>query len=72
MVTTIQVSEDLRKELQKRKIHNNDTYEEIIWDLLEDTMELSEATKKEIMKSEEDIRSGRTKTLEQIKKELSL
>ena len=72
MVTTIQVSEDLRKELQKRKIHNNDTYEEIIWDLLEDTIELSEVTKKEIMKAEEDIRSGRTKTLEQIKKELSL
>jgi len=72
MVTTIQVSEDLRKELQKRKVHNNDTYEEIIWDLLEDTIELSEVTKKEIMKAEEDIRSGRTKTLEQIKKELSL
>ena len=72
MVTTIQVSEDLWKELQKRKVHNNDTYEEIIWDLLEDTIELSEVTKKEIMKAEEDIRSGRTKTLEQIKKELSL
>ena len=42
MVTTIQVSEDLKKSLTKRKLHDNETYEDVIWDLLEDQMELSE------------------------------
>ena len=69
MATTIQVSEDLQKELQKRKLYNKESYEEIIWDLLEDTMELSEETKKSIAKAEEDFKTGRTKSLEQVKKE---
>ena len=72
MVTTIQISEDLKKELQRRKIHKNDTYEEVIWDLVEDTMELSEATKKGIKQAEKDVKAGKVKTLDQIEKELKL
>ena len=48
MVTTIQISEELKKELSKKKFSDRETYENIIWDLLEDTMELNEKTKKEI------------------------
>ena len=47
-------------------------YEEIIWDLLEDTMELSEETKKDIAEAREDIRKGRVYTLDQVKKEADL
>ena len=72
MVTTIQISKDLKKELQRRKIHKNDTYEEVIWDLVEDTMELSEETKKAIKRAEEDLKAGKVKTLEQIEKELNI
>ena len=72
MVTTIQISEDLKKELQRRKIHKNDTYEDVLWDLVEDTMELSEETKKDIKQAEKEIKAGRVKTLEQVKKELNL
>ena len=68
MVTTIQISEDLKKELAKRKLHDNDTYEGVIWDLLEDTMELSEQTKKDIAEAEKDIAEGRTITFEELKK----
>ena len=44
MVTTIQVSEELKKELHKRKMFAKETYEDIIWGLLEDTMGLSKET----------------------------
>lgn len=72
MVTTIQISEELKKELQKRKMYVKETYEEVIWNLIEDTQELSEETKRNIASAEEDLKAGRTKTLAQIKKELGL
>ena len=72
MATTIQISEELQSKLSKRKIFDRETYEEIIWDLLEDTMELSEETKKEIAEAREDIKKGRVYTLNQVKKEAGL
>lgn len=66
--TTIQISTDLLKELKARKMYVKESYEEVIWDLLEDTMELSEETKKNIEQSLKDIREGRTYTLEEVKK----
>lgn len=68
MDTTIQISKELLNKLQNMKMHNKESYEDIIWDLLEDRMELSEKTRSNIKKSEEDIRKGRTITLEEIKK----
>ena len=72
MATTIQISEDLLETLRKRKLNKKESYENIIWDLLEDTMELSEETKRDIAKSRKEIKEGKVKTLEQIKKELNL
>ena len=72
MATTIQISEDLLKELKKRKLYKNETYEDIIWDLLEDTMELSEETKKAIAQAEKEFKEGKFVTHEQLKKELGL
>ena len=67
MATTIQVSEKLIKKLKERKISESETYEDIIWDLLEDTMELSEEAKADIEQSKKDIAAGKTKSLEQVK-----
>ncbi len=72
MATTIQISEELQKTLSKRKLHDRETYEEVIWDALEDTMELSEQTKKEIEQARREIAQGKYKTHEQLKKELGL
>jgi predicted transcriptional regulator len=72
MATTIQISEDLQKELSKRKLFDRESYEEVIWDILEDTMELSEQTKRDIEESRKQIKRGKFKTLEQVKKELGL
>lgn len=70
MVTTIQISEKLKKELARKKLSSRETYENIIWDLLEDTIEIKEMTKKELEESRKEIKAGKISTLSQIKKEL--
>ena len=72
MVTTIQISEKLKKELTRKKLSSRETYENIIWDLLEDTIELNEITKKELEESRNEIKAGKVSTLGQIKKELNI
>ena len=72
MATTIQVSERLLEELKERKLYEKESYEELLWDLLEDTMELSEETKKELALSRKQAKEGKTHSLESIKKELGL
>jgi len=72
MVTTIQISGTLQKELAKKKIFDQETYEEVIWDLIEDTKQLSEETKKELEESRAEIKKGKFYTMEQVKKELRL
>src|SRR3989339_406607 len=59
MATTIQITEMLQKELSKKKIFEKETYEEVIWDLLEDTKELNKldrAIQERILDSLERIR----------------
>jgi len=72
MATTIQISEKLQKELADRKLYDKETYEEVIWDLVEDTMELSEEAKRHIKQAEKEIKEGKTVTHEQLKKQLGL
>ena len=70
MATTVQVSEQLLETLKKRKQYTKESYEEVIWDLVEDTMELNEQTKKEVEQARADIKSGKFYTHEQVKKKL--
>lgn len=72
MATSIQISEELKNMLSKRKLSERETYENIIWNLLEDNMELNEETKKELEQSRKEAREGKTVTLSQIKKELNI
>ena len=72
MATTIQVSNKLVEELKNRKMYDKESYEEVIWDLIEDTMELREETKRHIEQARKDIKEGRIYTHEQIKKELGI
>jgi hypothetical protein len=72
MDTTIQVSDELRMVLKERKLGNGESYEAVIWDLLEDALELSEETKKEIAESRKEAAAGKLKPLAQIKKEQGL
>lgn len=70
--TTIQVSTELVNVLKERKMYSKESYEDIIWDFIEDTQELSEETKKNIEESRKEFVEGNVKTLEEIKKELGL
>lgn len=72
MATSIQISEELKKVLSKKKLSERETYENIIWNLLEDNMELSEQTKKELELSRKEIKEGKTITLSQLKKDLGI
>jgi len=72
MATTIQISTELRDKLNERKLYENETYEEVIADLIEDSAELSEETKRDIEQSRKDLKAGRIYTLEQVRKELKL
>jgi hypothetical protein len=72
MATSIQISEELKKVLIKKKLFERETYENIIWNLLEDSMELNKQTKKELEESRKEIREGKTITLTQLKKELNI
>ena len=72
MVTSIQISEDLREELQKRKLAETETYEEVIWDLLEDSRELSDETKKSVARARAEVKEGKTSPLADVKRALGL
>ena len=72
MPTSIQISKGLQKELLRRKLHDNETYEEVIWDLLEDSMEINEETKKALEESVAAAKAGKIYTHAEVKKELGL
>lgn len=70
--TTIQISKELAGRLRNMKLSEKESYENLIWDLIEDRMELSEETKKHIEKAEEDIRNGRVHKWKDVKRELNI
>ncbi|OIO81560.1 hypothetical protein AUJ84_00845 [Candidatus Pacearchaeota archaeon CG1_02_32_132] len=72
MDTTIQISKELLNKLKAFKIHEKESYEDLIWDLLEDRMELSEETKKNIAEAREQVKSGKTISHEQLKKKYNI
>tara|TARA_Y100000310_G_C20411225_1_gene682083 strand:+ start:161 stop:379 length:219 start_codon:yes stop_codon:yes gene_type:complete len=72
MTTTIQISSDLQETLSKRKLFDRETYEEVIWDLIEDTMEINEETKRELEEARKEVKDGKVHTFEDVKKELGL
>ncbi len=75
MGTTIQISKELLGKLKLMKHHEKESYEDLIWDLMEDRMELSEETKKTISEYEKDLKEGNSEkfiSLENLKKELGI
>ena len=72
MATTVQVSNELLHELKQRKLYDKESYEEVILDLLEDSRELSEETKRQIAHAEKEIKEGKTVSLADVKKKLRL
>ena len=49
---------------------NKESYENIIWDLVEDRLEFSEETKRNIEKSRKEVKEGKTISIEDLKKKI--
>jgi len=72
MATTIQISEELLERLKVMKLNDKESYENILWDLLEDSMEISEETRKNIAVAEKEIKEGKVHKWEDVKRDLKI
>ncbi len=72
MDTTIQISNELLERLRSMKMSNKESYENIIWDLVEDRLEFSETTKKNMEKSQKEIKERKTISLENLKRKVGI
>ena len=70
MNTTIQIPVELKKLLDQLKIYERETYSAVIERLVEDEFELNDETKKEIKIALKQIKEGKFKTHEEVRKEL--
>ena len=69
-ITTIQVDVEVKNKLESLKLSDRDTFNDVIKELIEDTMELNEITKKEISESIAQIQRGEFVSHEDLGKEL--
>lgn len=72
METTIRISQDVKSMLDKMKLHQRETYNDIIWVLLEDHMELNKKTKEEITEARKRLSKGEFYTQDQVEKMFGL
>ena len=72
MATTIQISDDVKNVLDKMRIFQRETYNELIMNMLEDNMRINEKTKKELDEARKEIKLGKTISHEEVKRRLGL
>ena len=73
--TTIQLRQATKTRLEALKLHPRETYDEVVNRLLDTTCDhepLSEGTLAKIEEGIRDIRQGKTRTLDEIAKELGI
>jgi predicted transcriptional regulator len=72
--TTIQISPSILERLKMLKRHKRESYEEVLTNLLNEYEEetLSDDEIKEIQQGLKDIKEGRTKSIEEVAKELGI
>jgi len=70
-MTTIQVSKKIKEMLEKLKISSRDSYNDVIEQLIEDSLELSEEATKDIEAALEDVKQGRVISHEEVKRRMS-
>ena len=68
METTIKISRDVKEHLDRMKVFERETYNDVIEVLIEDNLELNEKTKKELKERKKE----KTFTHEEVKKILGL
>lgn len=72
MPTTIQIENKIRERLEKMKLSERETYNDVLERVLEDIEELDEQTKKELETARKQIKEGKFVTHEQVKKQYGI
>lgn len=72
METTIKISSDVKNMLDKFKMHERETYNDIIEIMIEDHLELNEKTKKEIEEARKRIHKGEFYSQEDVERMFGL
>ncbi len=72
MSTTIQISDNVKLVLDRMKMIERETYNEVIERMIEDDLELNEKTKIEIEEARKRIKAGKFITQEEAKKKFGL
>jgi len=72
MPTTIQISDNVKSVLDRMKMIERETYNDVIERMIEDDLELNEKTKVEIEEARKRIKSGKFITQGEVKKRLGL
>ena len=72
MEITIRISPEVKEQLDRMKMFNRESYNNIIELLIEDTLELNKKTKKEIEEARKRIDKGEFFTEEEVEKQLGL
>ena len=70
METTIRIADKVKQRLDKLKLFERESYNEVIEVLLEDHLELNEEAKKEIIEARKRIAGGEFYTQEEVEKAL--
>lgn len=69
--TTIRITQDLHKALESVKAPD-ESFENLLWDLIEPYLKLSDKTEKDIEEAKKEYLSGKTFSLKEVKEELNL
>jgi len=70
MATTIQINEDIKVSLNNMKIFKRETYNDVLERLIEDILELTDESKKEIEFALKEIENGKFITHEKLANDL--
>lgn len=72
--TTVQLSKDTVERLKLFKKHDRESYEEVINSLMDEVDEesLSDEEIKDIQEALDEVKQGKTKTIEQVAKDLGI
>jgi predicted CopG family antitoxin len=72
MATTIQISDNVHALLQNMKLFERESYNDVIERMLEDNLELSEQTKKDLEEAKAQVRKGEVITQDEVEKRFGL
>ena len=70
--TTIQIKKNTKSKLDTLKMSKRDTYNDIIENLIEDSLELSEETMNDIREAIEEHKKGQSIPFDEVKQKLGL